>query len=734
MYRPLLSCLLCLLTLLPSLALAGDDRPRVGLVLAGGGARGAAHVGVLKVLEANKVPVDYVAGTSMGAFVGGLYASGKSADEIEQLMLQLDWDRGYRERPERADQSLRRKEQRDRFQLGVELGVSDQGELKLPKGVLQGQAMAALIHRALGDMPNLKSFDELPIPFRALATNIETHEEVVLGRGSLAKALQASMAVPGIVRPVELEGLLLVDGGVVNNMPISVVKAMGADIVIAVDVSSPFLTRKELGSALTIVDQLSRFLVLDNMRRQKQLLGGEDLLLTPVLDGIDTLGFKRIGQAIAAGQLAAQQHASHLQALSLDGRAYGHWQQRRQGDERRPLIDAVIIDADGPLDHAWIRDQLGVAAGDRFDQNRIDAGVARLYASELFERIDYELVEQEGRRLLRVRVREKSWGPGFVNFRLAVEDNFRDTSNYQLGASYTRSDLSSYGAEWHSEAEMGLVKRLMTELYWPFQASQDWFGLGQYEFRKAPRRLLTGPELGFIELDVTTSSYKAALGMNLGHRARLQGGWRIVDGSIEDLDGLLLDDNLHYQQSGPFLQFDWDTLDSLDFPRAGQRWQLELRQTEDRFDGVEDSSSFMLVDWLGATAAGPHAWSLHLKAGSFFNDDRASIEAFDLGGFRNLSGYSRLAISGSHMRFGALAYSYQLLENDFGFFRSPVFVGFSLEAGNVWERRADIDYEDLITAGSIYAGVDSPIGPIFLGYGRNSAEEDSLYFFLGADF
>lgn len=741
--------LLALVPLFATADLPDDDpelpakRPRIALVLAGGGARGAAHVGVLKALEERHIPVDIITGTSMGAFVGGLYASGKSADEIAALLQKLDWNQGYQEDPPRSAQSLRKKEQRDRFQLGLNLGLSDSGQIKLPKGFLQGQGMMGLIRQSLGSMPDLPSFDALPIPFRCVATNIETKDVVVLERGNLAQAMQASMAVPGIVQPVEIDGLMLVDGGVVNNMPVDVAKAMGADIVIAVDVNSPFHNRGELNSALAILDQLSRFLVRDNMDRQKALLSGRDLLIRPDLDAIAMLDFQGVGKAMEQGEKAAASALDHLSPYALTPTAYGQWRQGLLQGPLSPVIDAVVIEGASDLDSRWLLEQLGIGAGQRYDEQRIEKGISRLYATELFERIDFELADEAGKRVLHVRTHERSWGPGYLNFRLALEDNFTDASDYQLGVSYTRTKLSRFGAEWHNELEIGQSQRALTELYWPFDAEQHFFAQGDIEYQRMPLReyLSDGAINSLLEFDRTTTTYKAALGSNFSRWSRLQLGWRYVDGSIEDSLGLYLQpllgaNHLHFQQQGPFLLWEHDTLDSRTFPRHGQRWKVELRRTEDNVLGERSTNSYYLVRWHPAFSSGNHALAFDLRTGSYFNDKTQPITTFELGGFRNLSGFGRLAVSGKYLRFASVDYSYRLFENNFGFFKSPVYLGMTLEAGNVWEQKQEVSFRGnaLIKAGSIYAGVDSPLGPLFLAYGQNSEDESSFYLSLGTDF
>lgn len=265
-FKPLLFSSI-FLYLSSSVAFADETRPKIGLVLAGGGAKGAAHIGVLKALEEMKIPIDYITGTSMGAYIGGLYASGLSADEIEIFIDTIDWNSGFVDKVERSERQIRDKEYEDRYQIGTDIGFSFT-ELKAPKGFVQGQNMAKILRTTSGNVPYLESFDDLPIPFRAVATDIEKLEPVILDHGNLAEAMMASMSVPGALPPVEYEGRLLVDGGSVNNMPVDIAREMGADIIIAVDIGSDYLEAKDISSYLSVMGQLTNYIVKNSTLQQ----------------------------------------------------------------------------------------------------------------------------------------------------------------------------------------------------------------------------------------------------------------------------------------------------------------------------------------------------------------------------------------------------------------------------------------------------------------------------------
>ena len=264
--RALLPCLLAASTV--GVAAETADRARVGLVLSGGGALGSAHIGVLKVLEELRVPVDCVAGTSIGAIVGGIYAAGYTPQEIEDVMLAIRWSDLLDDRPDRRRVPYRRKQDDLTFLTRLEVGFNH-GRFQLPSALVEGQKLNFLLQALTIHTVGLDSFDDLPVPFRAIATDLETGDEVVLDRGDLAHAIRASMAVPGVFSPVEIGGRLLVDGGLVNNLPVDQGRAMGADVVIAVDVGDPLRTRKRLVSLADVTRQVLRMVVVRSVTRQK---------------------------------------------------------------------------------------------------------------------------------------------------------------------------------------------------------------------------------------------------------------------------------------------------------------------------------------------------------------------------------------------------------------------------------------------------------------------------------
>src|SRR5512145_453114 len=283
-----------------------DGQPRVGLVLSGGGARGMAHVGVIRVLEEMKIPVHCIAGTSMGAIVGGLYAAGMSPDEMEKMVTSMEWNEAFRDKPPPSELSFRRKKDAADYLINFDLGFKD-GGFSIPMGLLQGQNLNLMLKTMLFHTEGIDDFNKLNIPFRAMATDIETGDAVILDKGDLVKAIRASMSIPALFAPVEINGKLLVDGGIANNLPVDIARQMGADVLIVVDISTSLSRRKQLTSSVEITSQLTSILVQRNTADQIRTLYQTDILIRPDMGDIGSGDFFRAAEAVAAGRKKAEE-------------------------------------------------------------------------------------------------------------------------------------------------------------------------------------------------------------------------------------------------------------------------------------------------------------------------------------------------------------------------------------------------------------------------------------------
>ena len=715
------------------------DRPCVALVLGGGGARGGAHVGVLKELERLQIPVDVIVGTSIGAYVGGLYALGHSPAEIERIMRQTAWGQGFRDRVERDEMPMRRKQQRDEFPINLDLGLDNKG-FKLPKGVLHGQAMAALIQQAYGVVPEFASFDQLPIPFRAVATDLANRDTVVLAEGSLLQAVQASMSIPGVVRPMEINNRWLVDGGVANNLPISVAKSLGADRVIAVAIDAPLLQQQQLDSAVAITEQLTSFLVREAVERQLKLLGPEDVLLQPALAQIGTLDFAKIDVAIDAGKRVAQQATAQLGDFSQP-KHYDSWrQQHRLQDHSQMQLAEVVLDNQTGLADELLLQRLELSPQQQLNSTELNKALRRVYGLDTLERISSSLIRTEdGQQQLKLQALPKSWGPAYLNFRFQLEDDFSNTHNYQIAASYLWTELSVYGAEWQTDLALGTDKLFKTELYWPL-AHSGFYTAAWLQQSRTMLGLENSFGLSDGELNNTEFKFGTEIGFHPFDHANLSLGLVQRDGYYRFPAAIASQFNvgtLSYLRRGVETAFMVDTLDQLSFPTRGYKFQGSLQRLQDNVLGGRSHSHSSLLRAETAYRLGAHIWHGRVRWDNFSGADATvALEQFTLGGLLNLSGYPKNYLFGSQVRFGSLVYLYQLSDSRFSFFNAPFYLGASLERGMVTEPRFGdrslAQHDQWLWAGSLFAGWDSPFGPLYLGYGQaeSGPQEKPYRFYL----
>lgn len=758
-----LACLfVCLIGSFAANALAetgGQPEPRqkVAVVLAGGGAKGAAHIGVLKALEELRVPVDVITGTSMGSYVGGLYATGMSADEIEAFITTVDWNSGYRDRVDRSQRRVQDKEYEDRYQLTTDLGLR-WGEVRASRGIVQGQGMLKLLRETTGNLPPFTSFDDLAIPYRSVATDIIELKPVIISQGYLVDAMMASMSVPGALPPYQLNGQMLVDGGVTNNMPVDVARDLGADVVIAVDIGTEYKNEEDFTTFLTVADQLSNYLVRSTTARQAELLTDKDFFLRPDVGNMETTEFDRMPEAFKKGYQAVMESKEQLKKLSLSSAEYQAYIEHKQ-DVRRDLrygdeitVERVVINNNTHYSDVLLENRLGLESGQKYALKDVEQSVQDLYALDRFELITYRYDNVDGQDALIVDVNEKSWGPNYVNFRFFLEDDFSTDSQYSIGVSTNFTDLNSHGAELRTNFEIGTDKLIEAEFFSPFFSSQKTFTTLALTYSNEKRN---APVTGFDDTSLeATKNYvpvaytewvsQWAIGYQDTLWRRFMAGVRYTDGKSA-LSTLPSFGDVAFHRLGAFANYRIDTLDNYSFPRSGFYLDLNYLVSHDKSVGdsvlvenqrVEDTSYE-----IGAKMIAAHTFSRHTLVANvdlgFVESKNSSvpIDPEEIGGFLNLSGVPRNSLIGQNKVFGSLVYRYRWFDNDFGLFSSPFYVGASVEYGGVWSD-PDLEINDapLYAAGSVFAGVDSPIGPVMFAYGRTEDNYDSFYLIIGTTF
>ena len=706
-----------------------DTRPKVGLVLGGGGARGAAHIGVLKELERLRIPVDAIAGTSMGAIVGGLYATGMSAAELEQLVGSVDWAGALTDEADRKDLSFRRKQDDAQVPIDFELGIRD-SELVLPTGVVQGQKLDMLLRELTMSAANINDFDQLPIPFRAIASDIERGEIWVMDMGDLAQSIRASMSVPGVFAPVRIGDRLLVDGGLVGNLPIEVMQEMGVDIIIAVDVEFPLYTSEELGSALAVSEQMLTILIRRETLREIDRLGERDVLIRPELGVFASTNFGEILDTIEPGQAAVQEHADRLQDIALDEEAWIAY----VADRELPVSPAsslafVRVVHDGILAPEVLESKLGVKAGDPIDHAVLAQNADRLYGLRYFEQVTYRLIEEEEGTGVEYRARTKSWGPSFLQFGVSLEDDFEGSTGFNLSARMTRAGVNRLGAEWRSDLQLGTDPRLFSEFYQPLSFNSRLFIVPHIELDQSNINAFFMDET-VARLRLSEAEAGLAFGRELGRIGEFRVGVFRGLGEARVTVGDPALPNVDFDTGGAFARLRFDTLDDARFPRRGVRSDLIWTMSR---PGLGADSEFDTIEgeFAQTWSRGKNSLQLGLSYATTLESDSTLQDYFPLGGFLRLSGLERGEIRGPHAALAKLVY-YRRIGETSGVLDTPVYLGFSAEAGNVWQERSDMSFDSMLLNGSVFAGFDTFIGPVYLAAGFGEMGESNVYLFVGA--
>lgn len=710
---------------------AGEPgRPRVCLVLSGGGARGAAHVGVLQVLEQLRVPVDCVVGTSMGSIVGASYASGTSVADMEAVLGRMSTQLLFKDLPPRQERAVRLKRDDAKNLAAPEFGLNSSG-LQLPKGIVSGVQLESVL-RELSKVRGFHHFDRLPIPFRAVATDLVNGKAVVLNQGELAGAMRASMSVPGAIDPVRIDGRLLVDGGLTNNLPVDVARSMGADVVIAVNLGTPLLRAEQLNSILGVTGQMVNILTEQNVQRSLASLKPTDILVVPQLGDFSAADFDHLREAVPVGAAAARSVADLLGRYSVSPEAYARWNARRQSGAP-PELQAVDEIRFSPMERVSPEVALSVLetrTGQPIDQKVLDRDMQRVYGTGDFEHVSYSILEEPGKRILNVDAVEKSWGPKYLRLGLGLSTDFSGDAFFALVGSYRSTWLNRLGGEWRVDAQLGRTTRLETEFYQPLQRGPGLFVAPYASVERSTNDVYVADQRVAI-FDARNTKLGVALGAQLTrygevrlgleharHSATLDTGPPVYDVARSDPD-----------ISAVTLRALVDQIDNVNFPRAGYAASLDTSFARKDLGG---EAAFTRVEASGTYvhSFGDHTFQVSAKLGKRVSGDpMPPSQMFQWGGFLQQSGLPTGALIGEDLRFGRLVY-YNRLKR-WSLLEGGVYAGGSLEIGQM--SKSLIPGNDLGTlrSASLLVGLDTPLGPLYFAYGRANRGYDSFYLYLG---
>jgi NTE family protein len=715
-----------------------NERPKIALVLSGGGARGAAHVGVLKVLQEKKIPIDLIVGTSMGSFIGGLYASGKTPSQIEKMLISTNWNDYIQADFNRQDIPMRKKQNEYTYQGKLGMGVDIKNRLVLPTGVLKRQPLLYKFLKETQHVQSIHNFDDFPIPFRAVATNIKNGDAVVLKSGSLAKAIYASSSIPGGFQPICIDGIDLVDGGVSNNIPISVAKEMGADIIIAVDVSEDFSEELEVNSYFVVMNQLVNILMRKNANTSIATLTDKDILITSDLKGYSGLDVDQYASIISKGYESALKVDNKLKSLSLSDEEYKNYKEkyRAKTKYKKNIIDKIEINNPTYISDNSILRRLHVHVGDTLDEDLIRADLLHIYNTMMFDSVEYVLKKENGQNILVITTAPAWDNHGEIRFALGLEDDFHGHSNYSLKVGYTMFGLNEYGGEWKNDFAIGKRKKAYTEIFQPFDAMQRYYIKPSVVYSSwvdvIPASAMGNPSNGNYELGVERYGGTFVFGAHIGTDYEFETG---VSSFHDSLEIQLLNDIRNYNAKPMYVSINVDNLDNIHFPKVGVKskliWTKELRELKSDYDyeQVYFELEKPLTLWFNNVTT-------YVKYGNTYKSDITAIAGnFNLGGLFNLSGYVPYSLNGSNMLLGVLRYRYQLKDGGFfGALNTPLYVGFSAEIGNTWDKGHNVSYDIMKKSTTVYAAADTILGPFYLAYGFSEAGEQTFYLYLGEKF
>lgn len=702
-------------------------RPLVGLALSGGGALGLAEIGVIKWMEENHIPVDRIAGTSMGSIIGSMYASGMSPAEIQTFAEKINWDEAFLPEPEYAELSYRRKQDRRDFQVAAALGLKR--GLKGPNGLNSGQAAGLLLDRIAFPDVGISTFDDLPIPFRCVATDMQTGEAVVLHDGFLADAVRASMAIPGVFTPVELNGRVLADGGMVQNIPVETVRNMGVDAVIAVELHYP---PGDVAQLATLSGVLLR--AIDVMITQNERLS---LALAQAKVRVDMKGFtmtdyNRVVELVTLGyNAAASQSVDLLRFAITDPAEWQSYLAERAARKRPPLkkVDKVIVTgADDDTDRR-IEQQVSKRLKGSVDLPNLETQLTRIAGTGQFDRLGYEGFTNNGVPSLRVTAHEKTYGPPFIDLAVNVEGSGVAAFDFSAGARVTFMDILHHGGEWRSDLLFGSNVLAATEYYQPLGQSPLFVApylfaskFARNSFSGLTRIAVFGDERAGGGFDI---------GYNSGRRSEFRLGYQVFEGKLSPLVGAAGLPIVHGSTGEFRARFVWDGQDSPSVPSRGSRFVATASRVLQSPDLTHPIGQLDVETSNFLPLGGKTSMFVAASGGTTFRGSAGPFQVFALGGPFRLGAYLPDTFLGNHYGYASLGFRREL-------YRMPQLVGKNIYWGGWYEAGTAFGTSisntgPVVVRGTFNLGLiaDTIVGPIALAGSVSPTGQSRANFSVG---
>src|SRR5262245_16500245 len=710
------------MAMMPARSSTTDTRPKIGLVLSGGGARGWAHVGVLRWFEEHRIPVDYVAGTSMGGLVGAMYAMGSSPSEIQEIGNDLDWDRVLSGPPSFDELSFRRKEDRREYPGDIELGAGR--GIRLPSGINPGHNIGLVLANLTLPYATLRNFDDLPIPFRCVATDMLEAKPVIFKSGPLPIALRATMSIPGLFTPVKVDDKVLADGGLLNNIPTDVAKDMGADVTIAVNVGTPLGGREDILSLPGILSQMISVTTSESDRRHLQLA---DLVITPDLGRYTLMDFKEVNAISDLGYQAAAKNGAALERFALNENDWKAHLDARQARRRSAIPTPTALEVKGttPQNSQAISHILSPKLDKPIDPEVLGSELSQIRGGGRFDSLSYTVANGNERSRLQIQVRDKNLGPALLIPIVQLQSFNISNVKFSIGGRFTMFDVGGHGSELRIDAIVGSNNLLGVEYYRP---------IGEKGLFVAPRaRFLVNSADLFVDGD-RVAEYRqreGAVGLDLGYifnrRSQLSIGYEVGRESAQVSIGDPLLPTIKGLLSDVRTQFVYEGRDSAIVPTRGSSLNVEGRW----FFAAPGSAQAFPQAEVRASSLKPLSDKSSLfvygGAGTTFSRTAAPLQQFTLGGPLRLSAFGLQEFRGDHYLLLGGGYLHRV-----GYL--PRFVGGKIygagwyEVGSAFFNHADADYRSSLSGALI---LETHLGPLVLGGGAGSGGRGRIFISLG---
>ena len=698
-------------------------RPKIGVALEGGGALGLAHIGVLQWFEDHHIPVDYVAGTSMGGLVGGLYATGKSPEELKELVEAQNWDMIIGGATPYEDLSYRRKEDARAYQNKILFGLKK--GFSLPAGLNAGHQITLLIDRETLPYSKLKSFDDLPIPFRCVATDLVSGKEEVFHDGSLPLALRATMSIPGLFSPVRSGEKVFVDGGLLGNLPSDVVRKMGAEVVIAVHLEIAPAKPEELHSLFSVLGQSIETVIRDNELRG---LAGSDLIVNVDLRKFTSIDYPKADQIIEVGTQATQAKEKILTPYSLKDDEWAAYLQARAARKETsvPVPQFVKVEGTDPNTAKHMEEFLASLAGKPIDNVKLNKLLTRLTGFGKFDWAGYQIIDQGNQSGLLITVHEKNYAPPYLQLGFEVDGSESGDVNFTQAARLTVQDKFGYRSEWRTDVLFGNTYGISTELYRPFTSTSRWFFAPRLSASDANFKIYRQNDpLAIYRID------KASAGLDLGFAfsrfAEIRFGYETGTYNAKLRLGAPEFPALSSRTGNFRMAFYMDHSDDPIIPRRGYQIETLFRYFDASPGATEDFPSMDLRLSYYQPVSKPGSIFFNAEGASTFGYSHTGIPQYFLGGPGRLSAYGSNELFGNQYYVFRTGYLHDL-------FTLPTFLGKkiyatgSFEFGKMYGFPNQSRFPSDVAAGVV---AQTALGPVFLGGSVGESGHQKWFFQLG---